>query len=54
MLGKTDGLPYEDFPYHQFEGREDTHLDRPVHLAASRYDGVLVVEVQHEFPTGGR
>jgi hypothetical protein len=53
MPGKTDGVPFEDFPYHQLKGRGH-HLGRPVQLAASRYDGVLKVEVQDEFPTGVR
>jgi len=53
MPGKTDGPRYEDLPDHHGKA-EGTHQHCPVELALSRYDGILVVEVQDKFPTGVR
>lgn len=52
MSGKANGLWHEEFQYHR--GREGTYRRCPAELALSRYEGVLIVEVQDKLPTGAR
>lgn len=52
MPGKANGLRHEEFKHHR--GRQRTYRHCPGDLALSRYEGVLIVEVQYKLPTGAR